>query len=36
MATSGLSYDNHSSPEMEARGIGTVINDNSSVLWINY
>ena len=36
MATSGLSYDNRFSPSGFALGIGTVINDNSSVLWINY
>ena len=36
MATSGLSYDNRSSPSGFALGNGTVINDNSSVLWINY
>ena len=36
MATSGLSYDNRSSPSGFALGIGTVINDNSSVLWNNY
>ena len=34
MATSGLSYDNRSSPS--GFGNGTVINDNSSILWINY
>ena len=36
MATSGLSYDNRSSPSGFALGNWTVINDNSSVLWINY
>ena len=36
MATSGLSYDNRSSPSGFALGNGPVINDNSSVLWINY
>ena len=36
MATSGLSYDNRSSPSGFALGNGTVINNNSSVLWINY
>ena len=36
MATSGLSYDNRSSPSGFALGIRTVINNNSSVLWINY
>ena len=36
MATSGLSYDNRSSPSGFALGNRTVINDNSSVLWINY
>ena len=36
MATSGLSYDNRSFPSGFALEIGTVINDNSSVLWINY
>ena len=36
MATLGLSYDNRSSPSGFALGNGTVINDNSSVLWINY
>ena len=35
MATSGLSYDNRSSPSGFALGIGMVINDNSSVLRIN-
>ena len=36
MATSGLSYDNRSSPSDFAHGNGPVIHDNSSVLWINY
>ena len=37
MTTSGLSYDNRSSPSGFALWNGTVINDNSSsVLWINY
>ena len=36
MATSGLSYDNRSSPSGFALGIGTVINDNPSKPWINY
>ena len=35
MATSGLSYDNRSSPSGFTLGNGPVINDNSSV-WINY
>ena len=36
MATSGLSYDNRSSPSGFALGIGTVINDHPSKPWINY
>ena len=36
MATSGLSYDNRSSPSGFALKIGTVINDNASKPWINY
>ena len=37
MATSGLMYDNRSSSSGFALGNGgTVITDNSSVLWINY